>query len=108
MITCYISHPFTGDEKKNREDAARLQAELQTMFPDTVFINPIANFAALRDMRYEAVMRYCVNLLLRCDSVVFTGKYKDSIGCRIERTAAEDYKKPVFFYIEGEWKNRDE
>ena len=44
MKRYYISHPFTGCEGKNREDAERIRAALKKKYPDICFINPLGMF----------------------------------------------------------------
>lgn len=47
MLMHYLSHPFTGDEIKNRAETERIQRELQEKFPHVLYVSPIANFKAL-------------------------------------------------------------
>ena len=88
----YLSHPFSGDEVKNRAEAEAIQRELQERYPKTLYINPIAQFKAL------AGMGYCLELLDKCGAVTMTGDYHSSKGCMIELAYAREYHIPVFFY----------
>lgn len=98
MITHYLSHPFSGDEAKNRAEAEAIQRELQEKFPDVLYISPIANFKALDGMNYNTIMRYCLELLGKCDVVTVTGRYRESKGCMMEIAYAQKYGIPVFLY----------
>ena len=51
LVWVYVSHPYTGDEERNRAEAAEIQRFLQERYPDILFLNPIA--ARLRHDRYE-------------------------------------------------------
>ena len=45
MEMVYISHPYTGDEKANREDAERIRRKLQRENPGTCDVMPMGMFA---------------------------------------------------------------
>ena len=95
----YLSHPFTGDEEGNRAEAARIQRSLQERFPDVVFLNPLAMFAALSDMPYAQVMRLCLEVRLSWDAIVMAGRYSSSNGCMAEYAAALEAGLRVLFYV---------
>ena len=94
----YLSHPFSGDEEKNRAAAEAIQRELQEKHPRVLYVNPLANFKALTGMTYGKIMDYCLELLMRCDGVTMAGNYRASTGCIIELTCARHNGIPVFFY----------
>ena len=94
----YLSHPFSGDEEKNRAAAEVIQRELQEKHPRAIYVNPLANFKALAGMEYDQIMGYCLELLMRCDGVTMAGDYRASKGCMIELAYAREYGIPVFFY----------
>lgn len=98
MIMHYLSHPFSGDEEKNRAAAEAIQRELQERYPKAIYINPIAQFKALAGMEYDKIMGYCLELLTRCDGVTMAGDYRASKGCVIELTCARHNGISVFFY----------
>lgn len=98
MIMHYLSHPFTGDEEKNRAAAEAIQRELQERSKHVLYVNPLANFKALAGMEYDKIMGYCLELLTRCDGVTMAGDYRASKGCVIELTCARHNGIPVFFY----------
>lgn len=76
MTLHYLSHPFTGDEEKNRAVAEAIQRELQEKHPRVIYVNPLANFKALAGMPYGKILDYCLALLMRCDSVTMAGNYR--------------------------------
>ena len=84
MKWCYISHPYTGDEEKNKAEAAEIHRKLQELHPDVLILNPLAG------MSYEQVMEYCIEMLIACDSVVMSGNYKESRGCMEELKVAQE------------------
>ncbi|EJP28330.1 PF14359 domain protein [Selenomonas sp. FOBRC9] len=86
----YISHPYTGNEEQNREDAAEIHRKLQELYPDMLFINPLAMFQPLKDLPYEQVMDCCIEVLLACDGIIMTGNYLESKGCKTELGIAEE------------------
>lgn len=98
MLMHYLSHPFSGDEEKNRAAAEAIQKELQEKYPDMLYISPIANFKALDGMDYDTIMRYCIELLEHCHGVTVTGQYRESKGCMMEIAHANKYGIPVFLY----------
>ena len=94
----YLSHPFSGNEEKNRAAAEAIQRELQEKFPHVLFVSPIANFKALAGMEYATIMGYCLELLDKCGAVTMTGDYRSSKGGMIELAYARENGIPVFFY----------
>lgn len=98
MVVCYLSHPFSGDEEKNRAAAEAIQRALQERYPRALYVNPLANFKALAGMEYDAIMGYCLELLYRSDAIVMAGGYRTSKGCMAELAYARGHHIPVFFY----------
>ena len=94
----YLSHPFSGDEEKNRAAAEEIQRELQKRYPHVIYVNPLANFKALAGMEYDIIMGYCLELLDKCGGITMAGDYLASKGCMIELAYAREYGIPVFFY----------
>ena len=63
-------------------------------------VSPIHNWGYLD---YEmtdqvAAIGDCVNLLLRCDALVLTGRWETSAGCRAEYIAAKVKGLPIFTF----------
>ena len=101
-VWAFISHPYTGDEEKNRAEAAEVQRVLQMKFPDVLFLNPLAMFAAVADLAYEQVMALCLDVLKGCDVIVMSGDFMDSRGCTMEHAAARELGMPIRFYLSKE------
>lgn len=93
----YLSHPFTGDETRNRERAQQLAAEITRLYDNVVVVNPLDNFryAELAKMDYTQVLTKCLALMLRCDAVYQNDEYLYSTGCKMERLVAEETGRPV-------------
>lgn len=104
MIAHYLSHPYSGDETKNRAEAEAIQRELQEKYPDVLYISPIANFKAMEGIPYDKIMRYCLELLEHCDGVTVTGRYWESKGCLMETAHALRIGIPVFSYDGEQYK----
>ena len=102
LVWVYVSHPYTGDEERNRAEAAEIQRFLQERDPDMLFLNPIAMFAAVADMEYEQVMEYCLEVLRDCDMIVMSGEFMDSRGCTMEHTTARELGIPIRYYLDKE------
>ena len=96
MLMHYLSHPFSGDEEKNRAEAEAIHRELQEKFPDVLYVSPIANFKALEGLDYDTIMRYCLELLGKCDVITVTGRYWENKGCMMEIEYAQKYGIPVY------------
>lgn len=98
MVVFYLSHPFSGDEEKNRAAAEAIQRALQERYPRALYVNPLANFKALAGMEYDTIMGYCLELLYKSDAIVMAGDYRTSRGCMAELAFARQHFIPVFFY----------
>lgn len=82
----YISHPYTGNEKQNIEDAEKIAVELAKKYPDTLFINPIATMKhnGIAGREYKAIINDCLELLGHCQAVIFCEGWQNSKGCMTE------------------------
>ena len=102
MKLVYISHPYTGEETKNRREAEQIAAGLTQMHPGILFVNPLNAMRHHKKAKteYEEVLAQCLALLAKCDGVVMTGKWKDSRGCRREREYAKEKQIPVWDSVE--------
>lgn len=88
----YVSHPFTGDEEKNRQEAREITARLKMIFPDEIFINPLDAFQyaeLVEAWSYDDILKQCLELLRICDGIILTGDWQASRGCRAEKQEAE-------------------
>ena len=99
LVWAYISHPYMGDEEKNRVEAAEIQQVLQKRYPDILFLNPLAMFAPIADMDYEQVMEYCIEALQDADMVIMSGDYANSVGCMRELKAARELGIETRYYL---------
>ena len=88
MKMYYVSHPFTGDEKKNRKEARKFTAMLKKAYSQYIFINPLDAMRYTTGLPYEDSLEQCLELLAICDGIIMTGKWKDSEGCTRECVSA--------------------
>ncbi len=95
MSMYYVSHPFTGDEKKNRKEARRITAALKKKHPQHIFINPLDAMRYTEGLPYEESLRQCIELLSVCDGIFMTGHWEQSSGCIRELIAAAYYRKII-------------
>ena len=83
----YVAHPFGGDEK-NREALRKEIADMVRQMPDAdnyIFLNPLDFFISVADVQDDdAVLKQCLDLLMRCDGVIFCGNWRKSRGARLE------------------------
>ena len=86
MNAFYISHPYTGDEDKNRAEAIYITAKLAAKYPNILFINPLVAMyhTMTAELDYDTVMFQCQELIRRSDGVIMTGNWQESKGCMME------------------------
>ena len=87
MKRYYISHPYTGDEEKNKNDADCIRAALKDAHPGICFINPLGMFGN-KDTDYCTALADAMELLSVCDAVIFCPGWEESTGCRAEKAFA--------------------
>lgn len=87
MKRYYISHPFTGNEEKNKADADRIRAALKHANPEICFMNPLGMFGN-KDTDYCTALADAMELLSVCDGIIFCPGWEDSTGCRAEKAFA--------------------
>ena len=93
MRAIYISHPYTGNEDRNRAESIWITAKLARKHPDILFVNPLSAMYHVMTAKldYDTVMEQCVALLRKCDGMILTGDWEESRGCNIEmRIACSD------------------
>ena len=88
MKMMYISHPFTGNETMNRIDATRVKKTLQLTYPNICFVNPLDEFGDNEKLEYCTALSLAMELLSRCDGVIFCRGWEQSVGCRAEKACA--------------------
>lgn len=103
MFTVYLSHPYTGDEDRNRLIARQIAARIVSEYPDIAVVNPLdaLQYAKMTELSYDEILKIDIELLSRCDAVLVRGDWERSLGCRREVKAAHERKIPVF------WNMRD-
>lgn len=87
MQMIYISHPYTGNEKENTADAERTRAALQHDNPEECYVNPLSMFGE-SDGEYYQVLAQCLEVLSRCDEIIFCDGWRESNGCQAEMAFA--------------------
>lgn len=95
----YVSHPFTGDEKKNRWEARLMTAALKQAYPENVFINPLDAIRYAENVpnwSYEEILSQCIDIMYKCDGIILTGMWEKSRGCMAEKKAAEQEKMEIY------------
>lgn len=88
MKIFYVSHPYTGDEEKNRKESRDITAMLKDHHPQYIFINPLDAMRYTTGLPYEESIKQCLELLQICDGIIMTGDWRHSIGCYREYKAA--------------------
>ena len=89
MKMMYISHPFTGNEKENAAGAKRVKKALQLAYPNICFINPLDEFGDNDKLDYCAALSLAMEILSRCDGVIFCRNWEKSTGCKAEMAYAK-------------------
>lgn len=87
MQRYYISYPFTGDEKKTFAEAEKIRLSLKKLYPDICFINPYGMFWD-EHVDYYTALADAIEFLAGCDAIILCPGWKDSCGCRIEKSFA--------------------
>lgn len=94
MKLIYISHPYTGNEEQNEEEAMQISAHLAKLYPEILFINPLSamQHTAVAKLDYESILKQCLTLLSKCDGMIMTGNWENSRGCMAEFQYAKENK----------------
>lgn len=102
MKMIYISHPYTGDEKNNMQDARQIARQLaKATNGQVLFINPLDTFSHCTGvLDYMPILEQCIELLERCDGVIFCNGWTRSRGCQAEMEKALQAKKAIWFGAE--------
>ena len=98
MKLIYVSHPYSGDEVKNRSEAGKLAANIAKKHPSVLIVNPLDAMRHLKAAKapYEQILEKCKALLEKCDGIIMMGKWKDSYGCMDEYMHAVSLKMPIW------------
>ena len=102
MKLIYISHPYSGQEVKNRSNAGKIAAELTKKAPHILFINPLDAMRHLKtaDASYEDILEKCKALMEKCDGIIMAGDWKNSYGCMAEYEHAQEQNMTVWESID--------
>ena len=94
MNLIYISHPYTGNEEQNKEEAMQISADLAKLHPEILFINPLSamQHTTVAGLDYEPILKQCLTLLSKCDGMIMTGDWQNSKGCNAEFQFAKENK----------------
>lgn len=85
----YVAHPYGGQEK-NKKATEEIIKRLYRLIPDKTFISPIHGICCpYESVSFEDGIKYCLNLLGRCDLLMLTGEWEKSPGCNREKEYAE-------------------
>lgn len=49
---------------------------------------------------YDEIMNNCIEIMRRCDAVLFLDNWEQSKGAKIEKELAEEYEIPIYFSLE--------
>jgi len=99
MELIYISHPFTGNEELNRLDARQITGRLSMRHQDEfIFINPLDLFQGQSDFLEpdSLILKQALEVLRKCNGVVFCKGWQRSAGCRKEFALATKLGLPIW------------
>ena len=94
MITVYESHPFSGNEEKNRRHARKLATQICKMVWENnsqiAILNPCdcIRYAENAHLSYGQCIDICLALLDKCDVMFLMKGWDNSRGCVLETAYA--------------------
>ena len=92
----YISLPFTGCEEQSKLRSIEMSNKILGLVPNATIVNPILNFSFVNDtISYKKCMNVCLDLLDRCDIIVYEGSSK---GVEMEKEKAKESWVKIFKY----------
>lgn len=99
MKLVYISHPFTGNEVKNLQDARAMCSDLKEEHKEWSLINPLDNFMWTQNIKlsHREILNMCLEILKACDSIYLCHGWERSIGCREEKKLAEEMGMEILY-----------
>lgn len=98
MQLVYVSHPYTGNESENVLKMREYCRRIKNQHPFWVLINPLDNHTYAHERySYNDFMAMDLELIKRCDIVVFCGEWEHSKGCQAEYKQAKESKKIIYF-----------
>ena len=91
-LLIYVSHPLSGNPEGNRKSAREITARLSDRcgFRDFIFVNPLDMFQGqgMTDTQDRHILSQAIEVMLKCDGVIFCDGWKRSRGCRMEHFLA--------------------
>ena len=100
----YISAPY-GGKKENKDRIEFIVKTLSIERPFDTFISPVHCWGFMYDtVAYNVGIRYCLELLDKCDFMMVFGDWRSSRGCRLEVEHAKINEIPFIVYedVEGD------
>ena len=99
MKLVYISHPYTGNERFNREQTRLMCNQIQHQHKDWCLYCPLDNhiFAEEAGYSYKQFIEWDLFTLSKCDIAVFCGEWEKSNGCKAEYKEAKRLGLKVYF-----------
>lgn len=89
----YVAHPY-NNKKSNKKSVELIIKELALKNPGKTYASPIHAFGFLyQTVSYEEGMKYCLELLSHCESVIFCKDWENSKGCLLEMEYCEKFGK---------------
>ena len=94
MLTAYLSHPFTGNEKINRKKARKTAMDIvmvaKTHNSSIAVLNPCdcIRYAEDANMTYAECIDICLKLISGCDVILLATGWENSRGCILETAYA--------------------
>lgn len=91
----YLSTPITGkdiNEVKKRVENEKERFKSLNQFGDAIYISPFDVCSVPDDvLPYEYYLSRCIEIMMKCDVVVFDKQWHKSKGCRVEKHICETY-----------------
>lgn len=100
MKLVYVSHPYTGNEKRNVKSARQYCRWLKMQHQDWIIINPLDNNKFMHKCNYEHqdYMQVDLTIIERCcDIVVMCDDWKSSVGCMQEYAKAREVGCEIYY-----------
>lgn len=80
----YISHPYGGKEE-NMKEVEGIIHSLVSAYPGITFVSPIHAFSFLyHNTEYFQGLKFCLDLLAKCECMWVFGDWQNSVGCTEE------------------------
>ena len=95
----YVSHPFSSAPELNRVRARNNVRLLANEFADSyTFVNPLDLFKAQSDvLDDDVILEQAIEVMKRCDGVLFCEGWEHSHGCCEEYKVAREINLPRWF-----------